>query len=216
MDAHETDQALITAAFALIAERGWMGLSLAEAARNAGVSAASARAALPDRCALLARFGRLADQAALEGALSDGPVRDRIFDVVMRRIDFLQAHRAGMLALLRDLPSDPASAFVVTAGLGRSMRWLLDGVGIRTHGLRGHLRVHGMGLIWLATVRAWREDGSEDLSATMAALDKALTRAGQAENTLADLLGRKTSKPVEASADDVPMAEAELPPDTEM
>ncbi len=214
MDAHDT--ALITAAFSLIAERGWHGLSLADAARKAGLSHATARAALPDRCALLTRFGRLADQAALEGALTEGPVRDRIFDVVMRRIDFLQSHRPGVLALLRDLPSDPASALVVTVGLRRSMRWLLDGCGIETSGLRGHLRVHGMGLIWLATVRAWREDGSEDLSTTMAALDRALSRAGQAENTLADLLGRQNSKPDDESTGDVPMTEAELPPDTEM
>ena len=220
MDAHETDTALITAAFALMAERGWFGLSLADAARQAGIEPSVARARLPDRCALLARFGRLADQAALEGAITDGPVRDRIFDIVMRRIDFLQAHRAGVTALLRDLPTDPASALFLAHASRRSMQWMLEGVGITASGLRGQLRVHGMGLLWLATMQAWKSDESEDLSATMAALDKALNRAEQAENTLADLLGRRETASSDAMADDVTDGAAntgtDLPPDVEM
>jgi len=188
MDAHDIDTRLIDSAFALIAERGWFGLSLGEAARNAGFEPAEARARMPDRGAMLACFGKLADQAALDGALTDGPVRDRLFDIVMRRIDFLQARRAGMLALLQGLQNDPASALFLATALRSSMRQMLDAVGVQTSGLRGHLRVHGMALLWLATVRAWKDDTSEDLSQTMAALDTALTRAGQAENTMSDLL----------------------------
>jgi ubiquinone biosynthesis protein COQ9 len=187
MDADELDAKLIASAFTLIAERGWRGLSLAEAARRAGLEPAKVRARFPDRCALLARFGTLADRAALTGALTDGPVRDRLFDIVMRRIDFLQAHRDGVKALLRELPADPLTALFLAQASLRSMAWLLDGVGVEIGGLRGALRVQGMQLVWLATVRAWQGDDSEDLAATMAALDQALTRAGQAENTLADI-----------------------------
>ncbi|MDR3523945.1 MAG: TetR family transcriptional regulator [Acetobacteraceae bacterium] len=194
MDAHDIDTKLIDSAFALIAERGWFGLSLGEAARNAGFEPADARARMPDRGAMLACFGRLADQAALEGALTEGPVRDRLFDIVMRRIDFLQAHRAGMLALMRGLQNDPASAVHLTLALRGSMRRMLDAVGVQTSGLSGHLRVQGMALLWLATVRAWTDDHSEDLSHTMAALDTALTRAGQAENTLSDLLCHRRTR----------------------
>ena len=48
MDAHDIDTKLIDSAFALIAERGWFGLSLGEAARNAGFEPAEARARMPD------------------------------------------------------------------------------------------------------------------------------------------------------------------------
>jgi len=200
MDAHDTDTQLIDAAFALIAERGWFGLSLGDAARNVGIDPAEARTRLPDRCALLRCFGRLADQAALEGALIDGPVRDRLFDIVMRRIDFLQARRVGVLALLHGLQSDPASALCLATASRHSMAGMLKACWIETGGLRGHLRVHGMGLLWLATVRAWQGDTSDDLSHTMAALDKALTRAAQAENTMSDLLGRRSAAHSELEA----------------
>jgi len=189
MNADDLDATLIASAFTLLAERGWRGMSLAEAARRADLPPAAVRARFADRYALLTRFGEAADRAALTGALTDGPVRDRLFDIVMRRIDFLQTHRCGMLALLRDLPRDPLTALFLAHASQRSMAWLLDGVGVPSGGLRGALRVQGMQMLWLATVHAWQRDDSEDLSATMAALDQALTRAAQAENTLADLIG---------------------------
>lgn len=196
--AGSADERLVANAFALIAERGWRHLSVAEAARRADVPLAEARGRFPCRIAVLMRFGRLADQAALTGALTDGPMRDRIFDVVMRRIDMLQAHRAGVLALFRDLPFDPLTAAILATASLRSMAWLLDGVGADTTGLRGALRVKGMLAVWLYTVRAWQNDESEDLSATMAALDSGLTRASQAEVSVSDLLG---GRPKEGNAE---------------
>ena len=61
----EFDTALVTAAFRLAGDEGWSRLTVAKAARAAGLSLAEARARFPGRAAILLRFGRLADQAAL-------------------------------------------------------------------------------------------------------------------------------------------------------
>jgi hypothetical protein len=125
----------------------------------------------------------------------------------MRRIDALQAHRAGVLALLRTLPGDPPTALLLALATRRSMRWMLQAAGIPTRGVRGELRVKGLVAVWLWTIRAWRADDSEDLAATMAALDAALRRADQA----AEWLGwrpRQAETPPEAGE---PEAEAEAP-----
>ena len=184
MDDTEFDRALIAAAFDLAATQGWLRVSMPEAARAAGLDVARAAARVPNRCALLRRFGALADQAALAG-VAEGPVRDRLFDIVMRRIDVLHAHRGGVIALLRALPFDPVAAFVLATASLASMAKLLQGAGIATGGMKGALRTKAMLAVWLWTVRAWQGDTSEDLSATMAALDQALTRAEQAEATFA-------------------------------
>src|SRR5450432_2758712 len=113
MTGSEFDTALVTAAFRLAAEDGWRKVSVAAAARAAGLSLAEARGRFPSRAAILLRFGRLADQAALLDAPSEGPVRDRLFDLLMRRFDVLQAHRAGVKALLRALPFDPPMALLL-------------------------------------------------------------------------------------------------------
>lgn len=180
------DTALVTAAFALAGEIGWSRMSVAEAARRAGLPLDQARGRFPGQAAILIRFGRLADQAALIGADStpDSPNRDRLFDILMRRMDALQLHREGVLALLRALPLNPPLALMLAADTTRSMAWMLEGAGIDSTGPRGALRANSLLGIWLWIVRAWRDDESEDLTATMATLDKTLDRAVQAEGWL--------------------------------
>lgn len=196
LGAPQFDEAMISSAFSLIAGEGWARLSIAEAARRGGLDLAMARKRFPSKLTMLMRFNTMADAAALTDALTEGPVRDRVFDVVMRRVDALQAHRLGVVALLRDLPKDPLTAFALYPTSLRSMAWLLEGIGLTAQGLRGTLRTHGMLALWLATVRAWVNDDSEDLSATMAALDKALDRAAQAEGTLAEMMGDGMTLPI--------------------
>lgn len=181
MDDNEFDRALIAAAFGQIAGRGWRRLDLAAAAREAGLDLARTRARFPGRSALLARFSRLADEAALASAPAEGPVRDRLFDMLMRRIDALQAYRAGVIALLRALPTDPPAALLLGAASLRGMAWMLRAAGAGAAPPLGPLRAKALLAVWLWTLRAWQRDASEDLSATMAALDHALARAERAE-----------------------------------
>lgn len=171
------DTALVTAAFALGAEKGWRHVSAAAAARYAGLDLAQARHAFPTTGKILKKFGRLADAAALQGALSDGSVRDRLFDILLRRFDFIQAHRAGVLALVKALPACPPLALALLELNITSMGWLLEGAGVDATGLRGAARKRGLLLVWGYGLQAWARDESEDLSATMAAVDKALAQA---------------------------------------
>lgn len=211
MDDEAFDQALIGAAFTLAAERGWQRVSIPEAARAAGLPLARARARFPGRPALLLRFGRLADQAALAELATVGSVRDRLFDLLMRRIDVLQAHRGGVIALLRALPFEPPTAALLACASRRSMRWLLQAVGVDTSGLRGELTLRGLIAVWLWTLRAWERDESADLSATMAALDAALRRAEQAASWLR---GARPSAGSEPAAEPASAAPAEAAPAT--
>ena len=198
----EVDRELIAACFERIAARGWHRFSVAEAAREAGIPLDRARA-LGCRARFLLAFGRMADAAALEGANEEGSPRDRLFDLLMRRIDALQAHRAGVIALLKAVPFDPAAALLLGAASLSSMGWMLAAAGIDASGPLGQMRRKGLLAVWLWTVRAWQRDESGDLSATMAALDQALVRAEQAARWLQ---GRRD----EAVVDDVaPVEEPE-------
>lgn len=179
MDDAEFDRSLIASAFGLAGERGWDAVSVAEAARRGGLALAQARERFPSRAAILIKFGRMADQGALADPPKEGTVRDRLFYLLMQRIDALQANRPGMLALLRALPSHPKTTVLLGCATRRSMRWMLDAAGVSVRGLRGELRVRGLVAVWLWTIRAWQGDETTDLSQTMAALDVALSRAEQ-------------------------------------
>lgn len=184
------DAKLIATALRIAAERGWSSVSVALAAREAGISLSWARGRFPTRASILLALGRSADEAVLVEPPDSGSVRDQLFDLLMRRIDAFQAHRAGVVAVLRGLPSDPATALMLACATRRSMRWMLDTAGVATGGLLGEIRVRGLVAVWLWTIRAWERDDSEDLAATMAALDTALTRA----ESLATWLGRRRAK----------------------
>jgi len=171
------DAALVNAAFALGAEKGWRHVTAAAAARAAGLDLAQARLAFPCTGDILKSFGRQADAAALTGVLDHGSTRDILFDILLRRFDFLQTHRAGVLALVKFLPACPPLAAAMLELNLTSMGWLLEGAGVDATGLRGALKKRGLLLVWGYGLQAWARDESADLSATMAAVDKALARA---------------------------------------
>lgn len=180
------DQALTDAALAFAAERGWAAVTVAEAASRAGLDPQRVRSRFPDRIAILRRFGRLADAAAIEGNMPDQPARDRLFDALMRRFDHLQARRAGVLAVLDGLRRDPCTVLALAPEGPASMARILKGVGISPLPPKGPLRVLGLWATWLSSADAWRRDDSADLTATMAALDRALGRAERAAGWIGD------------------------------
>lgn len=204
MDDAEFDRTLIAAAFEQIAERGWARLSIAEAARAAGLPLDRARLRFPGRGALLLKFGRMADAAALAEVTSEGSARDRLFGLLMRRIDVLQAHRPGVLALLAATPTDPLLTLVLAGTNLRSMAWMLEAAGVSTAGPGGVLRAKGLLGVWLWALRTWRNDASADLAPTMAALDHALHWAERCSQWFS---GR-------AARDDAAAPEPEPPPDS--
>jgi hypothetical protein len=186
MNDREFDAALVTAVLAEAGLRGWRDASLVEAARVASLDLGRVRRSFPTKLTVLMRFGTIADQAALTDAHTVGAVKDRLFDMIMRRLDVHQAHRAGVLAILDAAAVDPALGLFLGRLSARSMAWLLEGAGLSAAGLRGVLRTQGLLGVWLWSVRAWREDESADLAATMTAVDKALDRAGQFARYIGD------------------------------
>jgi AcrR family transcriptional regulator len=208
MEDPDFDRLLVDAAFRLAGQDGWPRMRVARAARAAGLPLDRARARFPGRGAILLAFGRMADQAALATAAAEGDPRDRLFDLFMQRLEFLQAHRPGVLALFRALPADPPLAVLLAAASRCSIAWLLEAAGIDITGIDGALRTSGGLAVWLWAVRAWREDESADLSTTMTTLDRALSRAEQA----AGWLRRGAPPPMQPDADSPPDAPAESLP----
>ncbi len=194
---------IIDAALALAADRGWRKLSLVDIAEAAGVPVVELYRQFPSKSAVLGAFLRRTDAAVLAGieaqraaAAADETPRDRLFDVLMRRFDVLAPHKAGLKAMMRDLPADPMAALVTLPQLGRSFAWMLMAAGIRTDGVRGLVRVKVVVALWLATMRVWFGDSDPDQGRTMAALDKNLRRAGG----LCGWPGRKTEDAAAAAA----------------
>ncbi len=194
----QTETKLVAGLWQVVAAHGWDGLTMARLAQAAGLPLAEVRRACPCRLHLLRLHGQVMDAAVMQAGTADSfsPPRDRVFDVLMRRIDAMQPHRAGLLRLFEDVKRDPLLALLLLAELPLSMAWMLEAAGVSPAGLPGLLRVQGTTAVWLATVRAWARDETQDLAPTMAALDKALDQAERVARSLRLTAGEDAAEPI--------------------
>jgi ubiquinone biosynthesis protein COQ9 len=174
----------------LVETQGWIDLSFAEVAEQAGVPIAEAHRIYSSKTAVLLGLTRSIDERVLNSLATDpleGSPKDRLFDLVMRRFDLLKADRNAYRRLMRQLPATPSAFAALLCQLRRSLSLTLETAGISASGLKGALRLKGLLAIYVAGLRAFANDESEDLSKTMAEIDK---RLGQAEK-LSEMLQRR-------------------------
>jgi len=203
MSPTSSDETLIAALWHVIAAHGWPGLTMRRLAAEAGTDTATLRERFPTRLDLLLLHGRVMDQAVLAGTIpgQGGSARDRIFDVLMRRLDAMQPHRDGILRLFEDMRRDPAIALALAPHIGVAMRWMLEAAEVEAKSCEARLLALGLAGVWLATIRAWAKDESPDMGTTMAALDNALDRAERIARPLGLLRGDVEASPAGPAAE---------------
>ncbi|MDP3416028.1 TetR family transcriptional regulator [Falsiroseomonas sp.] len=181
-----SDTKLIDALFTVIADHGWRGVTPGRLAALSGVPAGELVRRFPSRLDLLRLHADWVAAQVAEGTVpgQGGTPRDRVFDVLMRGVDALLPHRAGMLRLMSDMRRDGVLAGALAPILQRSMGRMLDAAELDSSGLQGGLRAAGLVGVWLMTLRAWEKDDSVDMGTTMAAVDRALDRAEQTARSL--------------------------------
>jgi AcrR family transcriptional regulator len=186
-----TDREKIVAAFlALLAEKSFEAISLADIAGRAKVSLAQLRDEFPSTLAIIAAHVKATDRTVLAEDLSDmaeEPARERLFDILMRRIEVLARHREAIRSLLRSARRNPPLALVLNALMLRSQQWMLTAAGIGASGPRGMIRAQGLAALFAPVLRIWIDDDDPGQARTMAALDRALGRGQRIAGLLDDL-----------------------------
>lgn len=191
---HRPDK-IVTAALDLAARLGWRHVSLAEVAQEAGVGLAELYHQYPSKDAILAGFSRAIDEAVLAGAQppsEEESVKDRLFDLLMRRFDALKPYKSGLAAVMRDGAGGPVEMLCSGARLYRAMAWTLEAAGVSSAGIAGDIKTKGLMAVFLSALRVWLRDDTEDQSRTMAALDRSLARA---ESLATTVFGRRYPRP---------------------
>jgi AcrR family transcriptional regulator len=170
---------IIDAFMALLAEKSFERIGFAEVAKAAQVSLAELRGHFASTLAILAAHMKETDRAVLAGIdadMAEEPPRERLFDVLMRRLEILAPHKAAARSLTRSAMRNPPLAFALNGLAVQSQQWMLTAADIGAAGPRGMVRAQGMAVLFASVLRTWVDDDDPGLARTMAALDRALAR----------------------------------------
>jgi AcrR family transcriptional regulator len=185
----DPSRAILNAALALAAERGWKDLSLFEIAQASGQPMSTVYEIFPSKTAILAGFLRDIEEKAIGDVTPEEfepgeSARDRLFDLVMRGFDALVPHKKAVGEIVYDVMRDPIAAAAALPHFARTMARTLETAGISSSGLRGLVRVKGLMAICLGTLRSFLRDDTVDMAKTMATLDGYLRRVESVARSL--------------------------------
>ncbi len=181
---------IVAAFMALLAEKRFEDIGFAEIARRAGVSLSELRMKHASKIEMLAAYMRDVDRAVLDGidpGLADEPPRERLFDVLMRRLDILAADKAAVKSLRQSAMFNPGLTLAVNGLATRSMQWMLTAADIAATGPKGMIRAQGLTLLFGSVLRTWADDDDPGQARTLASLDRALSSGQRWAGLLDDL-----------------------------
>jgi len=181
---------IIDALMELLADKPLEQISLGDIARRAGVTLADLRGEFSSVIAILGAHMKEIDNKVLSSDLSDmieEAPREKLFDVLMRRMEALTPHKQAVRSLLRSAARNPGLAMALNGFAVRSLQFMLSAADIDTAGPRGMLRAQGLALLYSRVLWVWVDDEDPGLARTMAALDRELSRGARWNGFLSDL-----------------------------
>ncbi len=170
---------IVDALMELAAERRWEDISIHDVSVRANISLADFRDHFPSKGAVLAAFSRRIDRVVLDGTTNDlasEPAKDRLFDVLMRRLEAMAPYREALRGIVEWSRRDPVSATALNSMALNSMRFMLESADMTSEGTAGHIKLQGLVLAWTRILDVWFDDEDPAMARTMAALDRELAR----------------------------------------
>jgi AcrR family transcriptional regulator len=184
----------VDALMTLLVGQPFEQIGLAEIAGGAGLSLSELRTEFGSTLAILAAHSKEIDRAVLAGSdddkdaeVAEDPARERLFEVLMRRLEALTPDKEAVRSLLRSARRNPGLAIALNGMAVRSQQWMLTAAHIRIAGPRGAIRAQGAALLFTRVLSVWVDDDEPGLDRTMAALDRGLASGERWAGFLDDL-----------------------------
>ncbi|WP_299567252.1 TetR/AcrR family transcriptional regulator [Enterovirga sp.] len=183
----------------LAADRPWSDIEITDVAQEAGLSLSEMRDLFPSKGAILDGFTRMIDKIVIEGTTADlvgEPARERIFDVVMRRLDAMAPYRPALRRIAWALRGDVTTLAALNRSALNSARYMLAAAGVPTEGPLGFVKLQG--LVWAQAnvMDTWFDDDDPTQAKTMARLDRELGRGERVMERAEDV--RRLTAPLRA------------------
>lgn len=189
----------VEALMRLASDRPWSDIEIADVAQEAGLSLSDMRDLFPSKGAMLEGFTRIIDKIVIEGTSEDlvgEPARERIFDVIMRRLDAMTPYRDALRRIAWAMRGDLTSLAALNRMALNSARYMLAAAGVPTEGPLGTVKLQGFVLMQANVIQTWFEDDDPTFAKTMAQLDRELGRGERIMERAEDV--RRLTAPLRA------------------
>jgi hypothetical protein len=171
---------IIDTALSLAGEVGWANVTLQKIGGETDLPEQEVKAIFSSEWSILEAFRtrtdlQIADRQA--PSWSQGAPKDRLFEMLMERIDIIEPWKSGLASIANYGIKQPIQGLKLFVGLNKSMATMLDYAHIGTGPAGVPWQAHGLTVIYLLVLRRWFSDDSEDLGPTMIELNEKLITA---------------------------------------
>ena len=188
----ETENKYIKKGFDLINDIGWEEFSLEKLSTKEKIPINDLKVFFKCKNSIVDKFSRMIDKN-IESKLriedfKDSSKKDILFELIMMRFDEMESFKGSLLKILDVSKNKPLLISIITKNVMNTMDFFLELSNSYNNYAFDILKKNFLFFIYSITFKTWLSDNTEDLSKTMAELDKLLSTAENLQQKVSSFL----------------------------
>ena len=188
----ETENKYIKKGFDLINDIGWEEFSLEKLSTKEKIPINDLKVFFKCKNSIVDKFSRMIDKN-IESKLriedfKDSSKKDILFELIMMRFDEMESFKGSLVKILDVSKNKPLLISIITKNVMNTMDFFLELSNSYNNYAFDFLKKNFLFFIYSITFKTWLSDDTEDLSKTMAELDKLLSTAENFQQKVSSFL----------------------------
>jgi len=188
----ETENKYIKKGFDLINDIGWEEFSLEKLSTKEKIPINDLKVFFKCKNSIVDKFSRMIDKN-IESKLriddfKDSSKKDILFELIMMRFDEMEGFKGSLVKILDVSKNKPLLISIITKNVMNTMDFFLELSNSYNNYAFDFLKKNFLFIIYSITFKTWLSDDTEDLSKTMAELDKLLSTAENFQQKVSSFL----------------------------
>ena len=188
----EIENKYIKKGFDLINEIGWEKFSLEKLSTKEKIPINDLKVFFKCKNSIVDKFSRMIDKK-IESKLriddfKDSSKKDILFELIMMRFDEMEGYKGSLVKILDVSKNKPLLISIITKNVMNTMDFFLELSNSYNNYAFDFLKKNFLFIIYSITFKTWLSDDTEDLSKTMAELDKLLSTAENFQQKVSSFL----------------------------
>jgi len=188
----ETENKYIKKGFDLINDIGWEEFSLEKLSTQEKIPINDLKVFFKCKNSIVDKFSRMIDKN-IESKLriddfKDSSKKDILFELIMMRFDEMEGFKGSLVKILDVSKNKPLLISIITKNVMNTMDFFLELSNSYNNYAFDFLKKNFLFIIYSITFKTWLSDDTEDLSKTMAELDKLLSTAENFQQKVSSFL----------------------------